>query len=81
MQRTIHMHGVDFEVEFTATPYGGDVDAIYIVGTEVTDVIRDTTKAAIASVVDRNAQAWAEEYGRQMADEARIDAYVERRAA
>ena len=81
MQRTIHMHGVDFEVEFTATPYGGDVNAIYIVGTEVTEVIGDTTKAAIASVVDSNAQAWAQEYGRQMADEARIEANIERRAA
>jgi len=63
MQRTITMHGVDFEVEFDQS---GDIDALYIGGVEVTDVIRDTTKGAIRSTVERNASRWFDEYLRDI---------------
>lgn len=66
MQRTITMHGVDFEVEFDME---GEVDAIYIGGVEVTDIIRDTTKDAIRSTVERNASSWFDEYLRDIAAE------------
>ena len=51
-QRTITMHGVEFEVEFEPS---GDIEALYIGGAEVTDVISDLTKDALRSVVSRNA--------------------------
>lgn len=66
MQRTITMHGVDFEVEFDRA---GDVDALYIGGTEITEVIRDATKQAIQSTVERNASRWFDEYQRDIAVE------------
>lgn len=65
MQREITMHGVDFQVEFTAE---GDIEALYIVGQEVSDVISDLTKDAIRSVVSRNAKSWAAEYEQELAD-------------
>lgn len=67
-QRTITMHGVDFEVEFDPS---GDIEALYIGGAEVTDVISDLTKDALRSVVSRNASTWFAEYHREMADAAR----------
>lgn len=68
MQRTIHMHGVDFEVEFDES---GEVDALYIGGVEVTEVIRDLTKSAIHSTVERNASFWLSEYLADIAAEER----------
>lgn len=70
MQRTIHMHGVDFEVEFDRS---GDIDAIYIGGTEVTEVISDLTKDAIRCTVERNAAHWFDQYNRDLAAEQRAD--------
>jgi hypothetical protein len=68
MQRTIHKHGVDFEVEFTE---GGEVDAIYIGAIEVSKVIRESTERAIISDVMMHSADWYSEYRREMADEMR----------
>ena len=73
MQRTIHMHGTDFGVEFDEA---GDIEALSIGGVECGDVISDLTKDALRSTVSRNAAAWFAEYRRDAADEMR-----ERRAA
>lgn len=82
MQRTVTMHGIDFEVEFTPTPYGADVDEIYIGGTEVTEVLCEQTKDAIGTYVDSHAEQWANEHNQQMRDESRIaDAEYRRYAA
>lgn len=70
MQRTIHMHGVDFEVEFDEA---GEIDALYIGGVEVTEVISDLTKDAIRSTVERNAKAWFAQYHNDLAAEQRAD--------
>ena len=59
MQRTITQSGIDFEVEFDAA---GDVDAIYIGGVEVTDIISHLVRDAIETVVVRNAHRWYGEY-------------------
>lgn len=64
MQRAMTMHGVAFQVEFDRN---GEVDALYIGGEEVTDVISDLTKSAIRSTVERNAARWFDEYDRDMA--------------
>lgn len=66
MQRTIPMHGVDFEVEFDMA---GEIDALYIGGVEVTEVISDLTKDAIRSTVERNAKRWFDEFLRDVAAE------------
>jgi hypothetical protein len=49
------MHGVDFEVEFDET---GEVDAIYIGATEVSDVIRESTERGILTKVSMYAADW-----------------------
>lgn len=74
MQRTVPMHGINFEVEFTPTPYGADVDEIYIGGAEVTDVLDQAVKLEITAYVESNADRWADEYNQHMRDEARIGA-------
>jgi hypothetical protein len=68
MQRTIHKHGVDFEVEFTEA---GEVDAIYIGAVEVSEVIRESTERAIISEVMMYSADWFAEYRREMANEMR----------
>lgn len=68
MQRTIHMHGVDFEVEFDEA---AEVVALYIVGIEVTEVISDLTKDAIRCTVEHNATDWFSEYVADIAAEER----------
>jgi len=68
MQRTIYKHGVDFEVEFTEE---GEVEAIYIGGTEVSDVIRESTERAIISEVMMCSADWFGEYRAEMAIEMR----------
>ncbi len=68
MQRTIHRHGVDFEVEFTED---GEVDAIYIGAIEVSDVIRDSTACQIRTDVMLNSADWFAEYRAEMAGEMR----------
>lgn len=68
MQRTIHRHGVDFEVEFDRN---GEVEALYIGGTEVTEVISDTTKSSIRATVSDNAARWFDEHDRELAGEMR----------
>lgn len=68
MQRTIHRHGVDFEVEFDRN---GEVDALYIGGIEVTEVISDTTKNSIRATVSDNAARWFDEHDRELAGEMR----------
>ena len=68
MQRTIHRHGVDFEVEFDRNV---EVDALYIGGTEVTEVISDTTKSSIRATVSDNAARWFDEHDRELAGEMR----------
>lgn len=74
MQRTIQMHGVDFEVEFDTA---GDVDTIYIGGTDVTEVLSKETKNAIGAVVESNCCAWFDEYLREIA----VEEQAARRAA
>lgn len=68
MQRTITMHGVDFEVEFDEA---GEVDAIYIGGTEVSDVIRESTERGIRSKVSMFSADWFAE--------ARLELYMAER--
>lgn len=68
MQRTIHRHGVDFEVEFDRN---GDIDALYIGAVNVTEVIRDTTKSSIAATISDNAARWFDEHDRELAGEMR----------
>ena len=68
MQRTIHRHGVDFEVEFDRN---GEVDALYIGGIDVTEVIRDITKWSIRDTVSSNAARWFDEHDRELAGEMR----------
>ncbi len=55
MQRTIHRHGVDFEVEFDRN---GEVEALYI---------SDTTKSSIRATVSDNAARWFDEHDRELA--------------
>lgn len=74
MQHTVPMRGIDFEVEFTPSPFGAEVDEIYIVGTEVTDVLDQAVKLEIAAYVESNADRWADEYNQHMRDEAQIAA-------
>lgn len=69
MQRAITMHGVDFEVEFDDA---AEVEALYIKGVDVTDVIDDLTKDAIRCTVERNAAAWVSEYLANIAAERRM---------
>lgn len=59
MQRTITQSDVDFEVEFDMA---GEVDAIYIGGVEVTDIISHQVREAIETAVVRNAHRWHGEY-------------------
>lgn len=68
MQRTITQFGVDFEVEFDRQ---GNVDAIYIGGTEVSDIISDVTRESIETTVIRNVHRWFDEYHAEMAAEER----------
>lgn len=71
MQRTIHMHGVDFEVEFDRE---GDIDAIYIGGVDVTEiVISDITRDAIRCCVKANAARWFDEYHLAIAADQRAE--------
>ena len=63
MQRTITQSGIDFEVEFDAA---GEIDAIYIGGVEVTDIISDAVREAIETTVVRNAHRWHGEYLRDV---------------
>lgn len=74
MQRTITQSGVDFEVEFDRS---GDIDAIYIGGTEVTDILSQPVREAIETSVIRNAHRW---YGEYLA-EIHVEEIAERRAA
>lgn len=66
MQTNITMHGVDFVVEFDVD---GEIDAIYIGGVDVTDVLSIITTDAIRSTVQHNASRWFEEYRREIAAE------------
>lgn len=78
MQTNLTMHGVDFEVEFDES---GDVEALYVGGVDVTEVIRDTTKQSIYCTVQRNAKRWFDEYRQEIADEERAARMLERMAA
>lgn len=68
MQRTIHRHGVDFDVEFTEE---GDVEAIYIGGVEVSEVINEATECRLRNDVMAHASDWFAEYRAEMAGEMR----------
>ena len=68
MQRTITQFGIDFEVEFDIA---GEVEAIYIGGTEVSDVINAETREAINTAVIRNAHRWFQDYLSDIATEER----------
>lgn len=74
MRRTVTMHCVVFDIDFTAD---GEIEALYIAGQDVTDVIREITKDALRSLVERNAKAWFDEYLREVA----VEELMERRAA
>ena len=74
MRRTVTMHCVVFDVDFTVD---GETEALYIAGQDVTDVIREVTKDALRSLVERNAKTWFDEYLR----EAAAEELMERRAA
>lgn len=67
MQRTIHRHGVDFDVEFDEE---GEIDAIYINGVEVSEVIKSSTECAIRNDVMMNAGDWFAQYRAEL-EEAR----------
>jgi hypothetical protein len=74
MNRAITMHTVDFNVEFVEE---GEIEAIYVGSTNVTEVIRDCTRDALQSVVAYNAARWFREYRQELAMQER----EERRAA
>lgn len=74
MNREITMHTVDFNVEFVEE---GEIEAIYVGSTDVTEVIRDCTRWALESVVSKNAAKWFSEYRQELAMQER----EERRAA
>lgn len=69
MQRDIKIHGVDFTIEFD--PQTGEVEAYFVRGVDVTEIVRDFTKWTIHDLSERNFRRWADEYHAQMADEER----------
>lgn len=78
MQTNIHCHGVDFVVEFDVD---GEIDAIYIGGVDVTEVLSIITTDSIRCTVQHNAKRWFEEYRQEIADEERAARMLERMAA
>ena len=68
ISRSIHVHGVDFDVHFSED---GSVGGIYIQGVEVSDILRDSTEVAVRNVVMMHADTWFDEYRAEIAGEAR----------
>ena len=68
MQRTITVHGIDFEVEFSQD---ATIDAVYIGATEVMDVLCEKTMDEIRFVVESCVDVWFSEYHVQLEAEAK----------